>query len=218
MLTPPSAMPPTVLLVDDHDLFRAGLRTLLESEGLKVVGDAPASDACFEMIHRLRPEVVLLDVKAQGIDALAATRLINERFGDCMVIALTASEEPVDVAEAIRAGVRGYMVKGVSMPELVAGIHAVRAGRGCIANAVAGHVLRFVESGSIPLAKLPSEMSDREIAVLRLVATGLDNNEIALQLSISSKTVKNHISSIFTKLGISNRVQAAVFAVRHGIA
>lgn len=210
--------PPAVLLVDDHDLFRAGLRTLLEGQGMRVVGDSRCDLSAIDMGRRTRATIALLDTST--VDG-ATTEPILEAFGeqlpDIGLVMFTRSLEDGDIYRSIRAGARAYVQKGAPVEQLAAAIRAVQAGAGWMPPPVIATVMRFIRSGVLPMTAR-TDMSDREVEVLRLVAEGLDNNEIARELGISAKTVKNHVSSILTKLQLTNRVQAAVFAVRSGIA
>ena len=178
---------PRVLLVDDHDLFRTGLRNLLEQEGgVQVAGEAP--------------------------NGAEAVRLVRE---------LTISEEDSDVLDAIVAGACGYLLKDASISEVIAGIHAAAANQSLISPTIASKVLQRVRATTEDAEMadtIRAELSDRELEVLKLIANGKDNAQIAAELVISPKTVKNHISNILMKLQIQNRIQAAVYAVRSGIA
>ena len=209
---------PAVLLVDDHDLFRAGLRQLLEAQGVRVVGDTRCDPGAIEMGRRTRTTVALFDT--QSVDGSTTAPLI-ERFTadlpDTGVVMFTRSTERADVYRAVRAGARGYLAKGAPVEQLAGAIRAVHAGAAWMQPTVIATVLEFIRTGQLPITPR-SDMSEREIEVLRLIAGGLDNNDIAAELGISAKTVKNHVSSILMKLQLTNRVQAAVFAVRSGLA
>jgi DNA-binding NarL/FixJ family response regulator len=211
---------PRVLLVDDHDLFRTGLRTLLEAEGVDVVGEARnGSDAVAE-IRTLAPDVVVMDLNMPGISGVEATAKITMFAPLTRVLVLSASDQDADVMDAIMAGACGYLLKEASIDELLAGIQAAATGESLISPAIASKVLQRLRASG-PSARedsTVSELSDRELQVLRLLANGKDNAQIAAELHISPKTVKNHISNILMKLQIENRIQAAVFAVRSGLA
>lgn len=207
----------TVMLVDDHDLFRAGLRQLLEKEGIRVACDCPSGKRALDLTRKYKPDVVLLDFAMEsdvGIDL--AARLV-ELFPSIPIIVLSLSDAATQIYGAVRAGVRGYMFKGTPTPELVAGIRAVAAGEACLAYGAASTLMKIVHTGDIPRV-LDTELSEREIEVIRQMAAGYDNKRIAAEMNISAKTVKNHVATIFTKLGMNNRVQAAVWAVRSGLA
>jgi DNA-binding NarL/FixJ family response regulator len=215
---PGATAAPAVLLVDDHDLFRAGLRQLLEAQGVRVVGDSRCEPSAIDMGRRTRTTVALFDT--QTVDGTSTAPLI-ERFAqelpDAGVVVFSRSTERADVYQAIRAGARGYLAKGAPVEQLAGAIRAVHAGAAWMQPTVIATALEFIRTGQLPITPR-SNMSEREVEVLRLVAGGLDNNDIAAELGISAKTVKNHVSSILMKLGLTNRVQAAVFAVRSGLA
>jgi DNA-binding NarL/FixJ family response regulator len=213
-----AASAPAVLLVDDHDLFRAGLRQLLEAQGVRVVGDTRCDASAVDMGRRTRTTVALFDSRTADDEPTAP---IIERFGQELpevgVVMFARSTDRADVYQSIRAGARGYLAKGAPIEQLAGAIRAVHAGAAWMQPTVIATTLEFIRTGQLPITAR-SNMSEREVEVLRLVAEGLDNNDIAAQLGISAKTVKNHVSSILMKLGLANRVQAAVFAVRSGLA
>jgi len=211
---------PRVLLVDDHDLFRAGLRTLLEAEGVHVVGEARTGTDAVAEIRTLAPDVVVMDLNMPGISGVEATAKITMFAPLTRVLVLSASDQDADVMDAIMAGACGYLLKEASIGELLAGIRAAATGESLISPAIASKVLQRLRASeaSARRGSTASELSDRELQVLRLIANGNDNAQIAAELHISPKTVKNHISNILMKLQIENRIQAAVFAVRSGIA
>ena len=211
---------PRVLLVDDNDLFRRGLRTLLEEEGVDVVGEAQTgSDALADLLV-LAPDVVVMDLNMPGISGVEATRRMAVIAPMTRVLVLTASDGDADVLDAIMAGACGYLLKDATLRELMAGIRAAANGESLISPAIAAKVLQQLRAASPPAReeRAASVLSGRELQVLRLIAIGIDNAQIAADLHISPKTVKNHISNILMKLQIENRIQAAVFAVRSGLA
>ena len=209
-----------VLLVDDHDLFRTGLRNLLEEEGVEVVAEAGTGMEAIALVREHAPEVVVMDLNMPGISGVEATRQITSIAPLTRVLVLTISDQDGDVIDAIMAGACGYLLKDASIQELLRGIRAAAVGESLISPHVASKVLQRVRaSSSQPEIEqtIRSELSEREIEVLKLIANGKENAEIAAELHISPKTVKNHISNILMKLQIENRIQAAVFAVRSGI-
>jgi DNA-binding NarL/FixJ family response regulator len=209
-----------VLLVDDHDLFRTGLRTLLEEQGVEVVGEAENGMDAVRMIREVAPEVVIMDLNMPGISGVEATRQIAMIAPFTRVVVLTISDQDADVMDAILAGACGYLLKDSSIQELMAGIRAAAAGESLVSPVIATKVLqrlRATTSSPRDAEAIRSELSDREIQVLKLIANGKDNAQIAADLHISPKTVKNHISNILMKLQIDNRIQAAVYAVRSGL-
>jgi DNA-binding NarL/FixJ family response regulator len=209
-----------VLLVDDHDLFRTGLRNLLEEEGVQVAGEAGTGSEALRMVEELAPDVVVMDLNMPGMTGVEATRQIASIAPLARVLVLTISDQDGDVMDAIVAGACGYLLKDSSIGELMQGIRAAAIGESLISPTIASKVLQRVRASS-PVAEIAeqihTQLSDREIEVLKLIANGRDNADIAGQLHISPKTVKNHISNILMKLQIENRIQAAVYAVRSGL-
>ena len=209
---------PRVLLVDDHDLFRTGLRNLLEQEGgVQVAGEAPNGAEAVRLVR----DVVVMDLNMPSMSGVEATRHITALSPLTRVIVLTISEEDSDVLDAIVAGACGYLLKDSSISEVIAGIHAAAANQSLISPTIASKVLQRVRATTEDAEMadtIRAELSDRELEVLKLIANGKDNAQIAAELVISPKTVKNHISNILMKLQIQNRIQAAVYAVRSGIA
>jgi DNA-binding NarL/FixJ family response regulator len=209
-----------VLLVDDHDLFRTGLRNLLEEQGVDIVAEAGTGMEAIALVRELAPEVVVMDLNMPGISGVEATRQITSIAPLTRVLVLTISDQDGDVIDAIMAGACGYLLKDASIQELLLGIRAAAVGESLISPHVASKVLQRVRASSAQPEieeTIRSELSDREIEVLKLIANGKENAEIAAELHISPKTVKNHISNILMKLQIENRIQAAVYAVRSGI-
>jgi DNA-binding NarL/FixJ family response regulator len=206
--------------VDDHDLFRTGLRTLLEEQGVDVVGEAHSGTEALLQIREVAPEVVVMDLNMPGISGVEATRQIAMIAPLTRVLVLTISDQDADVMDAILAGACGYLLKDSSIEELMAGIAAAAAGESLVSPTIASKVLQRLRATSASPREaeaIRSELSDREIQVLKLIANGKDNAMIAAELHISPKTVKNHISNILMKLQIDNRIQAAVYAVRSGL-
>jgi DNA-binding NarL/FixJ family response regulator len=209
-----------VLIVDDHDLFRTGLRNLLEEQGVVIVGEASGGVEAVQIVRDLAPDVVVMDLNMPGMGGVEATRHITSIAPLTRVVMLTISEEDSDVMDAIFAGACGYLLKDSRIEELMAGIHAASRGESLISPNIAAKVLQRVRATSTQpkiAEAIRAELSDREIEVLKLIANGKDNAVIAAELHISPKTVKNHISNILMKLQIDNRIQAAVYAVRSGI-
>ena len=209
-----------MLVVDDHDLFRTGLRSLLEEHGVQVVGEASNGEQAVRLSRELAPDVVVMDLNMPGMTGVEATRKISGVVPLARVVVLTISDQDTDVIDAIVAGACGYLLKDASIDDLLRGISSAAIGESLISPHIAAKVLQRVRAANtLPGAAdaIRSELSDREIEVLKLIANGHDNAEIATELFISPKTVKNHISNILMKLQIENRIQAAVYAVRSGI-
>jgi DNA-binding NarL/FixJ family response regulator len=211
----------SVVLADDHDLFRGGLRDILEDQGILVAGEASDGEQAVDLVGNLAPDVVVMDLNMPGMGGIEATRRVAAKAPATRVLVLTISSDEDSILQAMVAGASGYMLKDAAVEELVAGIRAAAAGESSISPRIAAKVLAWVRDGAAgPRASETSthaDLSEREIDVLRLLAAGKGNAEIAQELFISPKTVKNHIASILVKLQIENRIQAAVYAVKAGI-
>jgi NarL family two-component system response regulator LiaR len=210
-----------LLVVDDHDLFRAGLASLLSAEdGIDVVGQASGGKMGVRLATELRPDVVLMDVRMPDLGGPEATRLILEREPDTKVLALTVSSDDADVSAVLQAGAVGFLAKDTPIDSLVVAVNAAASGAAWLSPRAAEVVLgriRTVAPAPPPDTKSLQQLSEREIDVLRLIADGMENAEIADALNISPRTAKNHVSNILAKLGLPSRVQAAVYAVRQGV-
>jgi two-component system nitrate/nitrite response regulator NarL len=211
---------PRVLLVDDHEIYRAGLRGLLEEAGIDIVGEAATGEGALELVEQKHPSVVIMDLNMPGIGGIDATRQITTVAPLARVIMLTVSSAAPDITDAVLAGACGYLLKSATTQEIVSGIKAASRGEALLSPSVAAKLLdRVREQPARPTLPDPTSASltDREMEVLRLLSSGMDNAEIGRTLFISPSTVKNHISSILLKLQIENRIQAAVYAVRSGL-
>jgi two-component system, NarL family, response regulator LiaR len=208
-----------VLVADDHDLFRHGLRELLVEQGFDVVGEASSGEAALALAFRHTPDVVVMDLNMPGIGGVEATRQIAQRLPSTRVLVLTIASGEEDVNDAIVAGAAGYLVKDAGPDEIAAGVRAAAAGEALVSPRVAAQLLQRLRSGAAqrPPADAFERLSDRELEVLRLMCRGRSNNEIAAELHIASATVKNHVASILGKLGLENRTEAAVYAARAGL-
>jgi len=216
--SPPPEAPLRVIVVDDHDLFRSGLRRLLdEHEELDVVADARRGDEAVAWAAELRPDVVVMDINMPGMSGVEATRGVLAASPASAVLMLTVTSDESAVLDAVLAGASGYLLKDATLPEIVRGIRAAAAGQSLIAPSVAGDLLARLRRHGTPDAPPPPaapELSPRELDVLRLVVAGCDNAEIGRRLHLSASTIKHHVSSTLEKLGVENRIQAAVLAVR----
>jgi DNA-binding NarL/FixJ family response regulator len=209
-----------VLLVDDHDLFRSGLVNLLSEHGLHVVGEAENGDVALRLVRELAPDVVIMDLNMPGPSGVDVIRQMTSIAPLTRVVVLTISADDSDVINAVMGGACGYLLKDSSVDQLIAGIRSAAAGESLISPQIAAKMLQILRAqrSSVDAAEtIRAELSEREIEVLKLIANGHDNAEIARALFISPKTVKNHISNILMKLQMENRIQAAVYAVRSGI-
>jgi len=215
-------VPVRVFIVDDHHLFRSGLRALLEENGLDAVGDVGDAERALGEIERLRPDVVLMDLSLPGMSGVEATRRLTALAPDVRILILTVSAEHKSVVDAIRAGASGYLLKDTPTEDLVRAIESAARGKPSLspdATAVVLDRLRADPFDPDPLhaARTETDLSWRELEVLALLVEGKENAEIAQVLSISTQTVKNHISHILTKLNVPNRTLAAVEAVWRGL-
>lgn len=212
-----------VVVADDHPSFRAGLRAAIDDTAdLELVGEAADGAEVVALVHREQPDVVIMDLHMPGADGVAATRTLLEQAPHVAVLVLTMFDDDDSVALAMRAGARGYLVKGARRAEIVRAIESVADGGVVFGPAIARRVSQFfsegVASGEAPAnqAAFP-ELSEREREVLDLMASGCNNAVIAQRLSISPKTVRNHASSIFTKLVVADRSQAIIRARDAGL-
>jgi len=209
-----------VVLIDDHSLFRRGIAQFLKEEGIAVVAEAANGEDGIRAVVRFSPDVVVMDIHMSGMSGIEATSKVLERSPGVRVLVFTVSPDEDDVLRAIAAGASGYLLKDAPMDELVEGIRALAAGGSTISPQAAAPLLRELQAHadeSAVDAALAPALSEREIAVLKLLMQGAENTQISDALFISKSTVKNHISAILEKLGVENRVQAAVYAVRAGI-
>ena len=208
-----------VLLVDDQALVRAGFRALLEGvPDIDVVGEAGNGGTAVALARELRPDVVLMDLNMPGVNGIQATRSIHEKHPQIRILALTTYDADEWVFDAIRAGAAGYLLKDTPRTMLIKAIEGTLEGQTYVDPAVAGKLFTHIAGTTAPVnTSLASELSAREREVLRLLADGLSNADIAKELFLSEGTVRNYVSSLFIKLGVSDRTQAAVMALKHGL-
>jgi DNA-binding NarL/FixJ family response regulator len=200
-----------LLLIDDHPVVRAGLRAVLETEpDLEVVGEADSGARAVSLAHKLRPDVVLTDLLLPDLDGVAVTQRIRADLPQTQVILLTSvDEEDASVVRAVRAGAIGYVLKSANIADLVQTIHQAAAGQVHLSSRAAARLMQEMRS---PTNEFP--LTDREREVLREVAIGRTNKEIARSLDIALTTVKSHVTAVLDKLGVDSRTQAALHAVR----
>lgn len=207
-----------VVIADDHPLFRDGLRTMLaDHEALECVGEAATGDEVLVRVRDTRPDVVLMDLQMPGLDGIEATRRVVAAAPGTAVLVLTMFEDDTSVGAALRAGARGYLLKGATQAELVRAIQSVAGGQAVLGGPIADRVLdRLGQPAEAPPEAFP-ELTAREREVLRLLARGTPNGRIGRELGISEKTVRNHVSSILVKLRVADRTQAALRAREAGL-
>jgi NarL family two-component system response regulator LiaR len=206
----------SVLIADDHPFVRHGLRTYLETlDDLEVVGEASDGAEAVELATRLLPEVVLMDLVMPELDGVEATRAIRAASPSTKVIVLTSFDDDEKVFPAIKAGAAGYLLKDVHPAELAEAVRKASRGEALLAPSVAARLMQEVAGeGGRP----GNDLTERELEVLRLIARGQANKVIARELGVSEKTVKTHVSNILAKLHLADRTQAALYAVREGLA
>jgi DNA-binding NarL/FixJ family response regulator len=209
--------PVDVLLVDDHAIWRGGVRSMLDDTEFRVVGEADSGKAALQVARELNPRIVLLDIRMAGGDGLDALRAIKSAHPAMAVIMLTTYDNPTYMARAVAGGAAGYLQKGVDRDELLRALRAVAGGEMLLNASDLIRSLRGVTGEGAGSTDLIEPLTDREEEVLRLVATGLNNRDIAAVLFVAESTIKTHVEHIIGKLGVSDRVQAAVWAARHGV-
>jgi DNA-binding NarL/FixJ family response regulator len=205
-----------VLLVDDHAVVREGLRAFLElQDGIEVAGEAGDGEEAVAEAARLRPDVILMDLVMPGLDGVGAMRRLRESVPSARVVVLTSFLEDERLLPAIQAGAAGYLLKNVEPAELARAIRAAERGEAIIDPTAAARLVQaFADNARAPE---PERLTRREREVLELIAQGRSNKRIALELGISEKTVKAHVGHVLEKLGVSDRTQAALLAVREGL-
>ncbi|MDP9067813.1 MAG: response regulator transcription factor [Actinomycetota bacterium] len=207
-----------VLLVDDHDLLRRGIKTMLETEGVEVVGEASDGTKVLRMVEELLPDVVLIDVIMPNKDGIEATREIKDSFPNVGVVVLSGHDDQQFVFDALKAGASGYLLKTAELDEVVATVRSVAAGGGRLDPALASKVLtEFQGYQKADVSDVYQPLTPREREILQLMNEGLPNKAIASRLSISERTVTTHIANIYSKLHVNNRVSAIQEAMRRRI-
>ena len=207
-----------ILIVDDHTIVRKGIRALLgEIPDIEVVGEAADGQEAIVQADRLHPDVILMDLAMPRMDGIEATRQIKARQPESRILVMTSFATDEKVLPAIKAGARGYLLKESAPEDLVQGIRQMQRGESSLHPVIARKVLQEISSPS-DRPPTPEPLTEREVQVLLLVAQGLSNQEIAEKLNITAATVRTHVSNIMGKLYLANRVQAALYALREGLA
>ena len=212
--------PIRVLLVDDHAVVRKGLRALLDREpGIEVVGEAEDGEQAVHGVDRLRPDVILMDLEMPGIGGIEATRQISASHPESHIVVLTSHAADEDVFPALKAGALGYLLKHSAPEDVLQAIRQAARGETVLHPSIARMVLQELHRPAQPKqAATTDPLSERELDVLRLIARGLSNQEIADTLVVGEATVRSHVSSILRKLQLASRTQAALYALREGLA
>ncbi|MFW2339199.1 MAG: response regulator [Acidimicrobiia bacterium] len=209
-----------IVVCDDQDLVRDGLQAILSTApGMEIVGEAADGETALELVEKLSPDVVLMDLRMPGMNGITATRKITNRFDGVKVLVLTTYDAPEWVEDAITAGAAGYLLKDSPRARLIDAIKGTAAGRTHVDPGVAGQLFdRVTRTPRAPGdTTIVADLSERELEVLQALGGGLTNTEIAERLYLSEGTIRNYVSSILSKLEVSDRTQAAVLAIRHGI-
>lgn len=208
-----------VLIVDDHKLFRQGLIGLMKTREdlVEVVGEAETGEDAIKLTEQLLPDVILMDIYMPQMDGLMAAKEIKSRYPEIAIVMLTSSERDGHLYEAVKIGVSGYLMKNLDASELFELLSGVIKGEPAMTRAMAGKFLKVVANRIVDEEKGEQALTERELFVLRLVASGASNQEIAENISISVNTVKTHLKNILSKLQLENRTQAATYAIQHGL-
>ena len=209
-----------VLICDDQAIIREGIELLLRLENdIEVVGTAANGHEGIQMAEQHQPDLVLMDLKMPEMNGIEATQRLSRQFPEMKVLVLTTFDEDEWLFDALRAGAAGYLLKDTPRADLVKAIRGTVAGKTYVDPAVAGRIVeQAIDQADQPPTQITERLTEREIVVLRLLAAGNSNQEIARQLHITKGTVRNHISAIFRKLEVNDRTQAALIAIRHGLA
>ena len=207
----------TTMLVDDHAIWRGGVRSLLEDTEFEIVGEASSGREALEIARQVVPRLVLLDIRMAGGDGLDALVALKQEHPRMSIIMLTTYDNPTYMARAVAGGAAGYLLKGVGQDEMLQTLRAVANGETLLTRQDLVRSLRGVSEMAAGSKDLIEPLTDREQEVLRLLATGLCNRDMGLVLFIAESTVKTHVEHIIGKLGVSDRVQAAVWAAQHGL-
>lgn len=210
-----------LMIADDHKLFREGIKALLAvTTDIEIVGEAEDGESALKKCQELEPDVILMDINMSGLSGIEATRQILEKQPQTRVIMLTMLEDDASIFHAMRTGARGYLLKGADPTEVLSVIRAAAEGQALFGPAIATRLMNYFKelSAKPPVSDPPfPELTERELEILRLIAQGFNNQELAQKLVLSPKTVRNHITSIFSKLQVADRAQAIVRAREAGL-
>ncbi len=214
--------PIRILVVDDHALFRQIVRqAFVAHPSLRVVGEAGDAEQALALARRLQPHVVLMDLGLPGIDGVEATRRLWTELPSVQVLAVSASDEQASLLAVLEAGAKGYVLKTNDAEQLVSSVEAIAAGKGFLSAAMTDKLLdhlREVPAAALAPDTSPPELGERELQILRLITEGASNRQIGDELCLSENTVRTYLTDILAKLGLENRVQLAMYALRHGLA
>jgi len=206
-----------VMLVDDHAIWRGGVRSMLDDTEFEIVGEAGSGREALHVARQVHPALTLLDIRMAGGDGLDALVALKQEFPRMAIVMLTTYDNPTYMARAVAGGAAGYLLKGVERDEMLEALRAVMQGETLLSAQELVRALRHVSEGSAGSRDLIEPLTDREQEVLRLLSTGLSNRDMATVLFVAESTIKTHIEHILSKLGVSDRVQAAVWAARYGL-
>lgn len=215
--------PIRLMIADDHKLFREGIKALLAvTEDIEIIGEADDGESALRTSQELQPDVILMDINMPGVNGIQATEKILEKQPQTHIIMLTMLEDDASVFNAMRVGARGYLLKGADPQEVLSVIRAVAEGQALFGPTIATRLMNYFKElgtrSTVSSVNTPfPELTERELEVLRLISQGLNNQEITQKLVLSSKTVRNHITNIFSKLQVADRAQAIVRAREAGL-
>lgn len=206
-----------LLIVDDHEMVREGLRSILKDDPeVKIVGEAGDGEKALELIAKLHPDIVLLDIKMPGMDGVEVCRRVRAQFPDTSVIALTTFMDEKFVRECIQAGARGYVLKDVERFQLKQILRTVASGESVIDPKVVGQVAHHLQEGTVRHEGSKGDLTPQQLTILRLISQGFSNKQIGAQISLSENTVKSYVQDLLQKMGARNRVEAAMIASKKG--
>jgi len=208
----------TILLVDDHEVVRQGVRAFFDAqEGIEVVGEAESGRAAVKLVEELIPDVVLMDLIMPGMDGVEATRLVKKISPRTQIVVLTSYHEDEHIFPALQAGALSYILKDMKMDKIAETVKKAAQGEAVLHSHVAARVIQEINGTNKDALDLHSDLTKREMEILKLIASGMSNGEIANHLVISEHTVKGHVSNILSKLHLADRTQVAVYAWKQGV-